>query len=232
MANSLKILLVEDDLNLGFMLREYLESEGFDVKLYRDGESGLKGYQNGSFDFCILDLMLPKMDGFSLAAEIRKDLNRVPIIMLTARSMSEDKIKGFKVGIDDYVIKPFDEKELVCRINAIWQRANVSVVQKEERHNYTLGTYSFNCDNLTLCGPEEDKRLTKKEAAILKMLCQSKNKVVDRSVILKEVWGDDDYFMGRSLDVFISKLRKYLKSDPSLSIESIPSVGLILHAEH
>lgn len=229
MADPVKILIVEDDLNLGFMLREYLESEGFDAKLYRDGESGLQGYQNGEFDICILDLMLPKMDGFALAEEIRKDGKRVPIIMLTARSMSEDKVKGFGLGIDDYVTKPFDEVELVCRINAILQRVNAAPIEVSEKPEYSVGNYSFNCRNLTLCGPCEDKRLTKKEAAIFKMLCESKNQVVDRSEILKAVWGDDDYFMGRSLDVFISKLRKYLKDDPNLSIESIPSVGLILH---
>jgi DNA-binding response OmpR family regulator len=230
MTDTIKILLVEDDLNLGFMLREYLEAEGFDAKLYRDGESGLQGYNNGSFDLCILDLMLPKMDGFSLAEEIRKDGQRVPIIMLTARSMSEDKIKGFGLGIDDYVTKPFDEQELVCRINAILQRVGSDGGQSE-KSEFSIGNYSYNCGNQQLCGPSMSKRLTKKEAAILKMLCESKNQIVERSTILKSVWGDDDYFMGRSLDVFISKLRKYLKDDPNLSIESIPSVGLILHVK-
>lgn len=229
MDKLIKVLIVEDDLNLGFMLREYLESEGFDAKLYRDGESGLKGYQNGVFDICILDLMLPKMDGFSLAEEIRKDGKRVPIIMLTARSMSEDKIKGFSIGIDDYVTKPFDEQELVCRINAILDRVNLSLPKNDSVSLYEIGEYHLNCANQSLCGPSEEKRLTKKEAAILKILCESKNRIVDRSEILRAVWGDDDYFMGRSLDVFISKLRKYLKDDPTLSIESIPSVGLILH---
>ena len=229
MSDKVKILLVEDDLNLGFMLREFIEMEGYDTKLYRDGESGLQGYLNGTFDLCVLDLMLPKMDGFSLAKEIRKDGKRVPIIMLTARSMSEDKIKGFGLGIDDYVTKPFDEKELVCRINAILQRVNEGGSRIEHRPEFNIGKYSYNCGNQTLCGPVGDKRLTKKEAEILKILCQSKNQIVDRSTILKSVWGDDDYFMGRSLDVFISKLRKYLKDDPKLSIESIPSVGLILH---
>lgn len=230
MTELTKILLVEDDLNLGFMLREYLEMEGFDVKLYRDGESGLQGYMNGSFDICILDLMLPKMDGFTLAKEIRKDGRRVPVIMLTARSLSEDKIKGFSLGIDDYVTKPFDEKELVCRIRAILQRIDASGSRVDnEKKTYTLGEYSFDCTTQSLSGPTIEKRLTKKEAAILKILCTSKNQIVERSAILKEVWGDDDYFMGRSLDVFVSKLRKYLKEDPNLSIESIPSVGLILH---
>lgn len=232
MADLTKILLVEDDLNLGFMLREYLEMEGFDVKLYRDGESGLQGYLKGSFDICILDLMLPKMDGFALAREIRKDGRRVPIIMLTARSLSEDKIKGFSLGIDDYVTKPFDEKELVCRVRAILQRVEASGSKEDaEKKTYSIGEYVFDCSTQLLCGPMLEKRLTKKESAILKILCASENEIVDRSVILKSVWGDDDYFMGRSLDVFISKLRKYLKEDPNLSIESIPSVGLILHVK-
>lgn len=229
MSDKVKILLVEDDLNLGFMLREYLEKEGFDAKLYRDGESGLQGYQNGTFDICILDLMLPKIDGFTLAEEIRKDGKRIPIIMLTARSMSEDKIKGFSLGIDDYVTKPFNEEELVCRVNAILERVNIVPATVHEKPEFEIGVYSYNCKNQTLYGPCEEKRLTKKEAAILKILCKSKNQIVERSAILKSVWGDDDYFMGRSLDVFISKLRKYLKDDPNLSIESIPSVGLILH---
>lgn len=232
MADLIKILLVEDDLNLGFMLREYLEMEGFDVKLYRDGESGLQGYVKGSFDICILDLMLPKMDGFALAREIRKDGRRIPIIMLTARSLSEDKIKGFNLGIDDYVTKPFDEKELVCRVHAILQRVEASKSKEDtKKKTYSIGEYAFDCGTQLLCGPMIEKRLTKKESAILKILCASKNQIVDRSVILKSVWGDDDYFMGRSLDVFISKLRKYLKEDPNISIESIPSVGLILHVK-
>ncbi|CAG5082313.1 response regulator transcription factor [Parvicella tangerina] len=229
MNDLIRILLVEDDLNLGFMLREYLEQEGFDTKLYRDGESGLQGYLKGQFDLCILDLMLPKMDGFRLAEKIREDGKRVPVIMLTARSMSEDKVKGFSLGIDDYVTKPFDEKELVCRINAILQRVNDASVKKQEPTEFTIGSYSYCCLNQTLSGPTEERRLTKKEAAILKILCEHKNEIVDRSELLKSVWGDDDYFMGRSLDVFISKLRKYLKDDPNLSIESIPSVGLILN---
>lgn len=229
MTDKIKILIVEDDLNLGFMLKEYMEMEGFDVKLYRDGESGLKGYENGEYDLCILDLMLPKMDGFHLAQAIRNDGKRVPIIMLTARSMPEDKINGFALGIDDYVTKPFNEEELVCRIRAILQRVQSGSGIPQDRTEFVIGQYSYRCKSQTLCGPTEEKRLTKKEAEILKILCQSKNQIVDRSMILNSVWGNDDYFMGRSLDVFVSKLRKYLKDDPNLSIESIPLVGLILH---
>lgn len=229
MQDKIKILVVEDDLNLGFMLKEYLESEGFDVKLYRDGETGLQGYLSGIYDLCILDLMLPKMDGFTLAEAIRKDGKRVPIIMLTARSMSEDKIKGFSLGIDDYITKPFNEVELVCRIHAILERVQAYKPKTHDVPEFEIGQYAYNCKTQTLNGLGNAKRLTKKEAEILKILCRSKNEIVDRSEILKQVWGDDDYFMGRSLDVFISKLRKYLKEDPNLSIESIPNVGLILH---
>ena len=227
MNNKIKILIVEDDINLGFMLMEYLENEGFDVKLYRDGETGYKACISGEFDFFILDLMLPKMDGFSIVKKVRKKEIQTPIIMLTARSLSNDKIKGFNLGIDDYVTKPFNEEELVCRINAILQRQN-----NKNEHSLTIiqiGSYTSNQSNQNLCGYGITKRLTKKETEILKMLSISKNKIVKRSEILTEIWGDDDYFSGRSLDVFVSKLRKYLQKDKNISIESIPSVGLILN---
>lgn len=230
MKNKIKILLVEDDVNLGFMLVEYLEANGFNVKLYRDGESGLNAYLNDKYDFCILDLMLPKMDGFQLAEKIRADEKKVPIIMLTARSMPEDKVKGFKVGIDDYVTKPFNEEVLVCRINAILERAG-EVKQPEFKTEYCIGEYKLICKTQSLKGPEEERRLTQKESAILKILCHKPNEIVPRSDIMISVWGNDDYFIGRSLDVFVSKLRKYLKADPKLSIESIPSVGLILNTQ-
>lgn len=229
MSEKIKILLVEDDVNLGFMLMEYLESEGFDTKLYRDGESGYNAYMDGQYDFCILDLMLPKMDGFTLAKKIREDKKRIPIIMLTARSTAEDKIKGFKIGIDDYITKPFNEEELVCRVNAVLERSQFEEHQHSNKIN--IGKYSFLCSNQSLCGFNHTKRLTKKESEILALLCKSKNEIVKRSDILLSVWGDDDYYNGRSLDVFISKLRKYLKEDASISIESIPSVGLILKVQ-
>ncbi|WP_272149676.1 response regulator transcription factor [Tenacibaculum aiptasiae] len=229
MSNKKRILLVEDDVNLGFMLLEYLEENGFNVKLYRDGESGYNAYTNGYYDFCILDLMLPKMDGFTLAKKIRKHKIKTPILMLTSRSMNEDKLKGFKIGIDDYVTKPFNEEELVCRINAILSRYEVNKSQFVKE--YTIGQFVFNRANLSLNGFNDSKRLTKKEGQILALLSNSKNEIVERSEILNNVWGEDDYFTGRSLDVFISKLRKYFKEDPSISIESIPNVGLILKVE-
>jgi len=226
MVKKKRILLVEDDVNLGFMLLEHLEDHGFDVKLYRDGESGYNAYKKDSYDFCILDLMLPKMDGFTLAEKIRENETKTPILMLTARSMDEDKLKGFKLGIDDYVTKPFNEEELVYRIHAIMGRAQPQELQFPKKYN--IGKFVFNRADMSLTGYNESRRLTKKEAEILLRLSQSLNEIVSRSKLLNDIWGEDDYFTGRSLDVFISKLRKYLKKDDSISINSIPNVGLIL----
>jgi len=226
MYDKKRILLVEDDINLGFMLLEHLEDNGFYVKLYRDGESGYNAYRNGNYDFCILDLMLPKIDGFTIAEKIRKNEAKTPILMLTARSMDEDKLRGFKLGIDDYVTKPFNEEELVFRINAILGRTQD--VAPKFLKKYTIGKFVFNRADMCLTGFNESKRLTKKEADILLRLSESMNEIICRSEVLNAVWGKDDYFTGRSLDVFISKLRKYLKKDPSISISSIPNVGLIL----
>lgn len=228
MANQkIKILLVEDDTNLGFLLLEFLESNGFDVKLYRDGISGYNGFSS-QFDFCILDVMLPKMDGFTLAEKIREGNKKVPIIFLTARSMKEDKIRGFKIGIDDYVTKPFDEDELLFRIESILNRVNPNqtVVEKEI---YQLGEYSFDVNNQELKIGSESKRLTSKESKILSILAKSKNNIVSRDFIMQEVWGETDYFIGRSLDVFISKIRRHLQSEPRIKIETIPTVGVVLN---
>ncbi len=229
MPRKIKILLVEDDVNLGFMLMEYIEANGFEVKLYRNGESAYKAYEKGTYDFCILDLMLPKMDGYTLARKIRSHKVKTPIIMLTSRSSDEDKLNGFKIGIDDYVTKPFNEEELVYRINAILDRTQV--MEPQFLKKYSIGQFIFNRADLSLAGFNESKRLTKKEAEILLWLCDSKNEIVKRSEILKAIWGEDDYFTGRSLDVFISKLRKYFKKDPSISIVAIPNVGLTLKAK-
>ena len=225
--NFIKILLVEDDVNLGFLLIEFLESNGFDVKLYRDGESGFKGFQKGQFDFCILDVMLPNIDGFTLAKKIRTENKKIPIIMLTARSLQEDKIKGFNIGIDDYITKPFDEEELVCRIKAILMRVGIDESIKDAIL-FKIGKYKFDYKNQMLSLNDSKKRLTAKESEILRFLCLSKNKIVKRNDIMISAWGVDDYFIGRSLDVFISKLRKHLDNDPNIKIESIPRVGVVL----
>lgn len=223
-----KILLVEDDTSLGFLLVDYLESNGFDVKLYRDGESGLNGYKTGNFDFCIFDVMLPGIDGFSLAQRVRAENKTVPIIFLTARSMKNDKIKGFNLGVDDYITKPFDEDELLCRINAIINRYNIQPVESIAKDNFTIGQYLFDYKNQSLSRGSDFKRLTRKESEVLRHLCLSPNEIVTRDNILYSIWGDNDYFNGRSLDVFIAKLRKYLSEDQSVQINNIPKVGYIL----
>jgi len=224
---KIKILLVEDDTNLGFLLFEFLESNGFDVKLYRDGLSGLNGFNSSEFDFCILDVMLPQMDGFTLAEKIRLKNKRIPVIFLTARSMKEDKLKGFSIGIDDYITKPFDEDELLLRIHSILNRVNNSGAENHQME-YKLGKIVFDVQNQVLKFDNESKRLTTKESKVLAILARSENKIVNRDDIMKEVWGETDYFIGRSLDVFISKIRRHLTTEPRIKIETIPTVGVIL----
>lgn len=227
---KLKILLVEDDINMGFLLAEYLEDNDFEVKLCKDGESGLNAWQSANFDFCIFDVMLPLMDGFTIAKRVRVHNKEVPIILLTAKSMKEDKIHGFNLGIDDYITKPFDEEELLCRIHAILNRT----LQNGHTNNLTrfeIGKYYFDYENQILCMDKRSNRLTKKENEVLRILCLTKNKIAKRDDILLSIWGKNDYFTGRSLDVFITKLRKYLKDDESVKIEGIPTVGYILADE-
>lgn len=226
-----RILLVEDDTNLGFLLVDHLEANGFNVKLYRDGLSGLESFKNQEYDFCLLDVMLPKLNGFELAKAIKEIKPEMAIIMLTARDADEDKIRGFNIGVDDYVTKPFNEEELVCRIKAILCRIEMSQAPKlNVQETYTFGSFSFDTKNRILSGKEE-RRLTKTESDILSMLCASMNNIVKRSDIMIKVWGEDDYFIGRSLDVFVSKLRKYLGVDPDVNIETIPNLGLVLNCK-
>jgi len=229
---STKILLVEDDVNLGFLLVDYLELQGFDVKIYNDGISGLKGFQLTHYDLCIVDIMLPKMDGFTLIERIKEIDRKVPIVILSARSMKEDKIKGFHIGVDDYITKPFDEEELLYRIKAILSRIKLNDDSKglDEKMMYSLGAYEFDCEKQLLKHSSTQTRLTIKEARILKILCHARGRLVKREEIMIEIWGDSDYFTGRSLDVFISKLRKYLKNDTTIRITSVPTVGYILEA--
>jgi DNA-binding response OmpR family regulator len=220
--------LVEDDTSLGFLLVDFLESNGFEVKLYRDGESGLNGYKAGDFDFCIFDVMLPGIDGFSLAKRVRAENKTIPIIFLTARSMKPDKIKGFDLGGDDYITKPFDEDELLCRINAILNRYNIQPEVVYNKNTFEIGNFNFDFKNQLLIIDNQQRRLTKKENEILRLLCLSANEIVTRDTILFSIWGDNDYFIGRSLDVFIAKLRKYLGDDSSVQINNIPKVGYVL----
>jgi DNA-binding response OmpR family regulator len=226
LGRKCQVLLVEDDLNLGMLLAEFLEENNCEVKLCRDGDSGWKAWNGRKYDFCILDLMLPVMDGFSLTKKIREKNKSVPIILLTARAMKEDKIKGFNLGVDDYITKPFDEEELLCRMVAILNRSSLSTTYFQDA--IPIGNYAFEHYNQMLTCAGKFIRLTKTETEILRFLCKSKNKITKRDDLLEAVWGNKDYFTGRSLDVFITKLRKYLSADPKVRIESIPTVGYIL----
>lgn len=225
-GQKINILLAEDDLNLGFLMVEFLESHGYQVKLYRDGESALKGFKAGTFNFCIFDVMLPKLDGFNLAKSVKAINPNIPVIFLTARSMKADKLKGYDLGADDYITKPFDEDELLCRIKAVMNRTDLTDTTSNNR--FKIGKYEFDLTNQALKLGDEIRRLTSREAEVLQLLCSSKNNIVKREQILTAIWGENDYFAGRSLDVFISKLRKYFADDPSIRIENIPKVGFLL----
>jgi len=225
---KLKILLAEDDLNLGVLLVDYLEAEGFDVKLCKDGELALKAFGNNSFDLCLLDVMMPKLDGFSLAKEIRSKDEKIPVIFITAKSLREDKLKGYDLGADDYITKPFDEEELLWKIKAVIRRVPRN---KSESHAeiISIGKYIFDFNNQSLSIGGKTKRITERESDILRYLSIHRNHIIKREELLKELWGENDYFLGRSLDVFITKMRKYLKEDPDLGIENVFGVGFIFN---
>ncbi len=221
-----KILLVEDDMNLGFVVKDNLEVAGYDVTLCQDGALGWHAFEKVKFDICVLDVMLPKKDGFTLAKEIRQVNQQVPILFLTAKAMKEDRINGFTLGGDDYITKPFSIEELLLRIEVFVKRSQGNLTNKQP--NTTIGIYNFDFSNLSLTNDTEVKILTMREAELLKLLCEQQGKIIPREEILKKIWGDDDYFLGRSLDVFISKLRKYLKEDPNIAITNYHGVGFKL----
>ncbi len=227
---DISILLAEDDLNLGFVISDQLKTEGYKVTLAIDGVDALKRFNEQTYHLCIFDVMMPKKDGFTLARDIRNINNEIPILFLTAKSMTEDKVEGFNAGGDDYLTKPFSVEELLLRIKSLLKRVNIRTETPEEKI-IQIGNFSFDTENLTLTIQSEVKSLTKKEAQILKLLYKFKNQVMPREVILNTVWGQDDYFMGRSLDVFITKLRKYLKEDESIHISNIHGVGFKLEVK-
>ena len=220
---KIKILLVEDDLNLGLVIADHLKSLDYDVICAEDGSEGLVKFNEDAFDLCILDVMLPLLDGFSLARDIRKINTEIPILFLTAKSMTEDKITGFEAGGDDYLTKPFSIQEFQLRVKALLRR--VKVAKTEDEKVYNIGLYSYDKENQILTISGKEKTLTKKEAQILRLLYKYKNQVISREIILKGVWGQDDYFVGRSLDVFITKLRKYFGEDPRIVISNLHGVG-------
>jgi DNA-binding response OmpR family regulator len=223
-----EILLVEDDPGLGFVIQDTLREAGYKVHLSRDGKEGLSMFSDRDYDLCLLDVMLPGKDGFSLASDIRRFDKRTPIIFLTAKSMVEDKVEGFKSGADDYITKPFSNEELLLRIDAVLKRTQSTDQNSENEDIIEIGTYTYDLNQFLLKGQSFERVLTKKEAGILKLLCQQKNKVIERELIANVVWGDDSYFVGRSLDVFITKLRKYLSEDESIKIANIHGVGFKL----
>jgi DNA-binding response OmpR family regulator len=223
---SKRILLVEDDPNLGFVIQDNISQKGYDVTLCKDGMAGEDAFQSSLFHLCIFDVMLPKMDGISLAKRVREKDKNIPILFLTAKSMVEDKLDGFHAGADDYITKPFSMEELLCRIEVFLKRSSGSTVASDA--TFKLGRYDFDCANLIIKIDDIEKTLTQKEAEILKMLFLNRDRVLKREEMLGHVWGDDDYFMGRSMDVFISRLRKYLKDDPAVQIVNYHGVGFRL----
>lgn len=228
MEQKLRILLAEDDPNLGMLLQEYLITKNYDVELAVDGDQGLDFFiSKGSFDLCVLDVMMPKKDGFTLAKDIRMHDKEVPIIFLTAKSMKEDTLKGFKSGADDYITKPFSMEELLMRMNAILRRVNKANVEVSPS-TFSIGKYEFDTMSNLLVLNGESQKLTTKESELLKLFCQNLNKPVSRSFALKLIWGDDSYFNARSMDVYITKLRKHLKADAGIQILNLHGEGFKL----
>lgn len=223
--NRKKILLVEDDPSLGFVIQDNLTERGYDVTLSTDGRNAEEIFSRQPFHLCILDVMLPKKDGFSLARAIRERNKEIPILFLTARTMIEDKLKGFQTGADDYITKPFSLEELFYRVEVFLRRSQEAYVAETV---INVGAFQFDPFSFTLRHNGEEKTLTQKEAEVLKYLYRNRDRVLKREEILTHVWGDDDYFMGRSMDVFISKLRKYLKTDPGIQIVNYHGVGFRL----
>jgi DNA-binding response OmpR family regulator len=222
------LLLVEDDTNLGALLQEYLTDKGFPTDLANDGLKGWERFVEKQYDLCIFDVMMPKKDGFSLAKEVRMSGRDVPIIFLTAKSMKEDTMQGFRVGADDYVTKPFDREELLLRIEAILRRYRKNPMAAAESNLFQIGIFHFDFSHQQLASGENTVRLTSKESALLKLFCQNVNQPISRSYALKTIWGDDSYFNARSMDVYITKLRKFLREDPSIEIMNLHGEGFKL----
>lgn len=235
MATNNRILLVEDDQNFGDVLRSYLEMHDYEVTLATDGVAGLESYKKAEYDLCIFDVMMPKKDGFTLAKEVREMDGDMPIIFLTAKTMKNDVLQGFKIGADDYITKPFNSEELLYRIQAILKRSQQKADPREEIKEFNIGKYHFNYplriltyNNDDSSGKAEKEKLSPKEAQLLRMFCMYINDILPRSEALTKIWGEDNYFTARSMDVFVTKLRKYLKNDPNIEIVNIHGNGFQL----
>lgn len=220
-----RILYVEDDVNLGFVTKDNLVKKGYDIILVQDGLTAAQTFTQQKFDLCILDVMLPKIDGFALAQKIRDKDKNIPILFLTAKSMLEDKLQGFKLGGDDYITKPFSIDELVSKVEVFLKRSKVYASNTEEKNLYHISTYEFDFKELTLKNKNNAYSLTLREAELLRMLSLNRNQVVRREAILHQVWGEDNYYIGRSLDVFVSRLRKMFADDEKIQIENVRGVG-------
>src|SRR5512133_851270 len=222
---SMKIFLVEDDLSFGSVLKSYLEINDFIVDLVDDGKYAVEQFRKGAYDLCILDVMLPHVDGFTIATEIRSMNSTIPMIFLTARKLKEDLLKGYGVGADDYITKPFDTDILLCKIKAIISRRDM---HDGTRDIYAIGRYIFNSKLRTLTFGNDEKKLSPKEGQLLEMLAMAPNSLVTREAALKKIWGTDDYFTARSMDVYVTKLRKYLGDDPAIALKNIHGAGFQL----
>ncbi len=221
--NKIRILLAEDDENLGLLLKEYLQAKGYETVLFTDGDHAYKGFVNDHYDLCLLDIMMPVKDGFTLAREIRELNSDIPIVFLTAKSMKEDVIEGFRTGADDYITKPFSMEELLFRIEAILRRTKGT--NTEESQELKIGRYVFDTHKQELRLDNKVQKLTTKESELLRLLYNHRNRILERNFALRTIWMDDNYFNARSMDVYITKLRKYLKDDPSVEIINIHGKG-------
>ncbi len=228
MEKKSRILLVEDDTNLGFVIKDNLEEAGYEVIHCIDGESGWQQFQKKPFDLALLDVMMPRKDGFTLAREIREKNEMIPLLFITAKTMEEDKVTGFETGADDYISKPFGMKELLLRIEVFLRRTRA--LNADKNILFRIGRLTFNYGEMTLSGEKKERiLLTQKEADLLKFLCENPNKTLKREEILLHVWGKADYFLGRSMDVFITKLRKHFKADSRIELATIHGVGFKFH---
>jgi two-component system OmpR family response regulator len=226
--NQARILLAEDDRNLGNILKNFLDVKGFATTLCINGQEAVEAFNKKEFDFCILDVMMPVRDGFSVAKEIRSSNPKIPIMFLTAKSLQEDKMKGFEAGADDYLTKPFNMDELLMRLQAILRRTEDTGRNAENENAFQIGKYTFDFNRQVLTIKGKEKKLTSKEAGLLRLLCTNANEVLERSTALNKIWSDDSYFNARSMDVYIVKLRKYLKEDPSVELINVHGIGFKL----
>jgi len=223
-----KVFLAEDDMSLGFVIKDNLEEEGFEVVHCTDGQTATERFNKEEFDICLLDVMLPSKDGFAVAKKIRQQSDLIPILFLTSKSLEEDKVKGFQTGADDYITKPFSMQELMMRMNVFLRRTKK--MHSESQEEYQIGNLRFSFTDLKLYSSDGSFSLTQREADLLRFLCKHPNKVLKREEVLMNVWGKDDYFLGRSMDVFMTKLRKYFKGDPGINLETIHGLGFRFNA--